>query len=81
MRLVSEHAERTLIMGGGRVMRDCPASEAFDDEDVLRACNLEPPQAVQVARRLEEGGLRLPLSPSGETSVPGTLTGEAGFRA
>jgi energy-coupling factor transport system ATP-binding protein len=82
MRLVSEHAERALIMGGGMVMKDCPAAEAFDDPEVLRACDLEPPQAVQVARRLEEErGLRLPPNLLGGTSASGALAEGTGFRA
>jgi energy-coupling factor transport system ATP-binding protein len=78
MRIVAEHAERVLIMGRGRLVRDCPAAEAFDDEEVLRACGLTPPQAVQVARRLErERGLRLPVG----NLASGPLAEGTGFRA
>jgi energy-coupling factor transport system ATP-binding protein len=82
MQLVAEHAGRALIMGGGRIVRDCPASEAFDDEDVLRACDLEPPQAVRIARRLErERGLRLPPELSGGTSATDAPVEGRDFRA
>jgi len=82
MRLVAEHAERALIMGGGRILRDCPAYAAFDDEEVLHACDLEPPQAVRVARRLErERELRPPKDPWGGTSATDTPVEGRGSRA
>ncbi len=57
MRLVAEHAQRVVVMAGGRVLLDSDVSGAFSDLSLLRQSNLEPPPATLLAHRLSEHGV------------------------
>lgn len=57
MRLVAEHAQRVVVMAGGRVLLDSDVSGAFSDLMLLRQSNLEPPPVTLLAHRLSEHGV------------------------
>jgi energy-coupling factor transport system ATP-binding protein len=57
MRLVAEHAQRVVVMAGGRVLLDSDVSGAFSDLSLLRQSNLEPPPVTLLAHRLSEHGV------------------------
>lgn len=52
--LMPEYARRILVMGKGTLLLDAPIRQAYYRTDVLGATFLEPPQAVLLARHLEE---------------------------
>jgi energy-coupling factor transporter ATP-binding protein EcfA2 len=56
MHLVAEWADRVIVLGGGRVLRDCTPSKLFDDQELLARAMLVPPQVTQV-------GIALQMSP------------------
>jgi cobalt/nickel transport system ATP-binding protein len=41
--LVLELCDRTLVLSEGRILRDGPTAEVFAEEELLKACGLEPP--------------------------------------
>jgi cobalt/nickel transport system ATP-binding protein len=45
--LALDLCERTIVLRGGSVAADGPTREIFDDDDLLRACQLERPFALQ----------------------------------
>jgi len=55
----AEHFERTIVMGGGRVLLDGPAREVLARADVLAESYVEPPQLIRLAARLELGSAPL----------------------
>ena len=52
MTLVAEHARRTLLFAGGRMIADTTPRELFGSEELLRRGNLVPPQVTTLARDL-----------------------------
>ncbi|SLM99943.1 ABC transporter ATP-binding protein [Brevibacterium yomogidense] len=52
MTLVSEWANRVLVMEGGRVASDLSPHELFDQPDLLTRANLVPPQITQLGMSL-----------------------------
>ncbi|NLE46071.1 MAG: ATP-binding cassette domain-containing protein [Chloroflexi bacterium] len=52
--LMPEYAERVVVLSEGKVLLDAPIREAFHAIDLLRSTYLVPPQAVLLARSLEE---------------------------
>lgn len=52
MTLVAEHAHRTLLFAGGRMIADTTPHEVFGSADLLERGNLVPPQVTTLARRL-----------------------------
>jgi len=57
MKLVSEHANRVVVMLDGRVMLDSDARGTFSDLELLRRCNLLPPPITHLAHRLSAHGV------------------------
>ena len=53
--VVTEYAERALLMRGGRLVFDGPLERLLEDEELLRSAAFEAPPAARVARAL---GLR-----------------------
>ena len=56
MHLVAEWADRVIVLGQGRVLRDCSPAELFDDAALLAEAMLVPPQVTQL-------GILLGMSP------------------
>ena len=52
MEVVSDFAERVVVMAGGRVLADGPAAEVFSRPDVIAAASVEAPQVAQLSRAL-----------------------------
>ena len=52
MEVVSDFAERVVVMAGGRVLADGPAEEVFSRPDVMAAASVEAPQVAQLSRAL-----------------------------
>jgi energy-coupling factor transporter ATP-binding protein EcfA2 len=48
MHLVAEWADRVIVLGQGRVLRDCSPAELFDDAALLAEAMLVPPQVTQL---------------------------------
>ncbi|MFP7761964.1 ABC transporter ATP-binding protein [Marisediminicola sp. LYQ85] len=48
MHLVAEWADRVVVLGNGRVLRDCTPRDLFADADLLAEAMLVPPQVTQV---------------------------------
>jgi len=57
MKLVSEHANRVVVMLDGRVMLDSDARGTFSDLELLRRCNLLPPPITYLAHKLSAHGV------------------------
>lgn len=62
MTLVAEHARRTLLFAGGRMIADTSPRELFGSADLLERGNLIPPQVTTLARRLGAGAT--PMTPA-----------------
>ncbi|MBM7865860.1 energy-coupling factor transporter ATPase [Heliobacterium gestii] len=54
-------AERVVVMAKGTVVFDGIPEALFCEEGLLEAAGLEPPPSVEIARRLRERGLNVPL--------------------
>ena len=54
-------ADRLVVMDGGRVVRDGPPAQVFQDVDGLRALGLEVPDTVGLMYELRQAGLEVPL--------------------
>jgi len=52
MQLVTEYAQRTIVMADGRVVRSGPTSDVFADDDAIVAAGLRPPPLRQALRGL-----------------------------
>jgi energy-coupling factor transport system ATP-binding protein len=57
MKLVAEHANRVVVMAGGRVVLDSDARGAFSDLSLLRSSKLLPPPVTLLAHRLATVGV------------------------
>ncbi len=49
MEVVSDFAERLVVMAGGEILSRGPASEIFANEDLMRRAYVAPPQVVELA--------------------------------
>lgn len=47
------HFERAVLMANAQIIADRPMSDIFSDQDALTRSAIEPPQMVQLARRLD----------------------------
>jgi len=54
--LVAEYADRTIVMGLGKILLDDVTSEVFTHMDVLNQTYLNPPQISMLAQRLSDIG-------------------------
>ena len=52
MEVVSDFAERVVVMAGGRVLADGRAAEVFSRPEVMEAASIEAPQVAQLSRAL-----------------------------
>jgi energy-coupling factor transporter ATP-binding protein EcfA2 len=57
MKLVSEHANRVVVMLDGRIVLDSDARGAFSDLELLKRCSLLPPPVTYLAHRLAHLGV------------------------
>jgi cobalt transport protein ATP-binding subunit len=57
MRVVAEHARRTVILHEGHLLADGDTQAVFQSADALARAHIEPPQIVQLARRLRPWGI------------------------
>lgn len=70
MEVVSDFAERCVVMAEGRILAQGPASDVFADEALMARAGIEPPQVVRLA-----GELARTVSPAfaGITQVSGIV--------
>ena len=54
MEVVSDFAERIAIMADGRVLASGPSRDLFAQPELMRAASIEPPQVIELARRLSQ---------------------------
>ena len=59
MDIAAAYARRTILMQGGRILRDGPTREVFADEAGIAETGLRPPPLVRVANRLGVPALTL----------------------
>ena len=52
MEVVSDFAERLVVMANGEMLDRGPAAEIFANEDLTRRAYVAPPQAVELSARL-----------------------------
>ena len=52
MEVVSDFAERLVVMANGRILDRGPASEVFANGDLMRRASVAPPQVVELSGRL-----------------------------
>jgi energy-coupling factor transport system ATP-binding protein len=55
-------AQRVLVMDGGRIAMDGPPQSVFARGGQIRSMGLELPPAVEIARRLRDRGLEVPVT-------------------
>lgn len=48
----ANYAQRLVVLKDGQIMLDGPTREVLAQEDLLRACRVQPPAIVQLSRRL-----------------------------
>jgi cobalt transport protein ATP-binding subunit len=60
MRIVAEHARRTMVLHEGKVLADGNTRVVFKRTDWLIRAHIEPPQIVQLARQLALSGVGTP---------------------
>ena len=54
MEVVSDFAERIAVMADGRILASGPTHDLFGQPDLMRAASIEPPQVIELARRLSQ---------------------------
>ena len=59
---IAQLRPRIILMKQGKIIADGKAEEIFLEEDLLRSCNLLPPQIVSLTTRLEFIGIKPSLS-------------------
>ncbi|MFD4958741.1 ABC transporter ATP-binding protein [Microbacterium sp. NPDC058389] len=52
MQLVTDHADRTVVLADGRVLADGPTADVFADDDLIRRAGLRPPPLRRALRGL-----------------------------
>ncbi|MGN6218717.1 MAG: ABC transporter ATP-binding protein [Microbacterium sp.] len=53
MQLVTDHADRTVVLADGRVLADGPTAAVFADDDLIRRAGLRPPPLRRALRGME----------------------------
>lgn len=56
-------AGRVIVMSEGRIVRDCPPAELFDDPEYLRRYGLDVPQSVELIEGLRHSGMEIDGNP------------------
>ena len=54
MEVVSDFAERIAVMAEGRILASGPSRDLFAQPELMRAASIEPPQVIELARRLSQ---------------------------
>jgi energy-coupling factor transport system ATP-binding protein len=57
MNLVTQYADRTIVMANGEVLLDGPTAKVFSEFDTLKKAFIKPPPIAIVDRELESEGL------------------------
>ncbi len=57
MRIVADYAERTIVLGQGRVLLDASTREVFSQPEILQETYVEPPQITRLSQALTSFGL------------------------
>ncbi|MHA1713205.1 MAG: ABC transporter ATP-binding protein [Candidatus Ranarchaeia archaeon] len=57
MDLVAKYAQRTIVMGLGRILLDGPTPQVFAQSEILKATYIKPPQITQLFQRLSKYSL------------------------
>ena len=57
----AEHADRVIVMNGGKVAMDGTPKEVFARAEELRAIGLTVPDTVALLRDLKAGGVDVPV--------------------
>jgi energy-coupling factor transporter ATP-binding protein EcfA2 len=56
LHLLPGYVDRVVLLGDGKILRDAPLREVFNDFDVLRQTYLSPPQIVEFAHEIDRMG-------------------------
>ena len=54
MEVISDFAERIAVMADGRILASGPSRELFAQPELMHAASIEPPQVIELARRLSQ---------------------------
>lgn len=54
MEVVSDFAERIAVMADGRILASGPARDLFAQPELMHAASIEPPQVIELSRRLSQ---------------------------
>ncbi len=57
MRIVADYAERTIVLGQGRLLLDAPTRDVFANPDILKQTYVEPPQITRLGQSFLASGL------------------------
>ena len=57
MQIVADYAERTIVLGNGRLLLDGPTREVFAQSEILKQTYVEPPQITQLGQALADQGV------------------------
>lgn len=57
MRIVADYAQRTIVLGQGRVLLDGPTRDVFARPEILMQTLVEPPQITRLGQKLSDWGL------------------------
>ena len=71
MGLVAEHAQRVLVLDGGRLLADVSPSKLFHQPELLAQASLSPPPVVALVRALQASGLPSASVPDGAITIRG----------
>lgn len=74
MNLVTQYADRTVVMGNGGVLLDGPTGKVFTEVETLKKTFIKPPPVSLLARELEQYGV--PGDIKTVESMVGSLIGE-----
>lgn len=57
MNLVTQYADRTVVMGNGEILLDGPTEKVFTEVEILKKTFIKPPPISLLARELEQYGV------------------------
>ena len=57
MNLVTQYADRTVVMGNGEILLDGPTEKVFTEVETLKKTFIKPPPVSLLARELEPYGI------------------------
>ena len=56
MSIVAQYADRTVVLGQGRILLDGPTREVFSQPEILKQTYVEPPQITRLGQALADEG-------------------------